>query len=67
MKANDVRAMLGTLTGSNASKGIVTTTSRFAPGIESDAGLKPFVPYRLELKDGPTLTQWLIGIRNKLR
>ena len=66
--ANDVRAMLGALTGDrNASKGIVTTTSAFAPGIESDPGLKPFIPYRLELKDGPTLAQWLIGIRNKHR
>lgn len=65
--ANDVRAMLGVLATKNASKGIVTTTSRFAPGIESDSGLQPFIPYRLELKDGPTLSQWLIDVRNKHR
>jgi hypothetical protein len=36
----------------NASKAIVTTTASFAPGIELDPGLAPFVPHRLQLRSG---------------
>jgi restriction system protein len=51
--ANDVRALLGVLQADQkATKGIVTTTSDFAPGIASDPFISPFVPYRLELIDG---------------
>jgi restriction system protein len=58
--ANEVRAMLGVITAdSGTSKGVVTTTSEFAPGVESDELLKPFMPYRLELKSGPVLLEWL--------
>jgi len=39
------------------SKGIVTTTSSFAPGVEDE--MKPFMPNRFELKDGPRLVEWL--------
>jgi restriction system protein len=42
-----------------ASKGIVTTTSAFAPGIVNDPFLKPLIPYRLELMDGTALQRWL--------
>ena len=49
--AEEVRAMIGVITGAaNVSKGVVTTTSTFAPGVTEDEYIKPFVPYRLELK-----------------
>jgi len=58
--ANDVRAMLGVLSGAaNVSKGIITTTSDFAPRIETDDFIKPFIPYRLELKPRAVLLTWL--------
>jgi len=60
VKANDVRAMIGVLTGDqNASKGIVTTTSDFAPRIVEDPLIKPFIPYRLELVNGRALIERL--------
>ena len=59
--ANDVRALLGVLAGDpRASKGIVTTTSTFAPRLQSDPFVSPFMPYRLELVDGESLRQRLI-------
>ncbi len=58
--ANDVRAMLGVMSGSpNVSKGIITTTSRFAPRINDDQTIAQFLPYRLELKDKDALLSWL--------
>ncbi len=63
VKADDVRALLGVLEAEqNVSKGIITTTSQFAPGIYKDERLKAFMPYRLELKDGKALREWLIGL-----
>ena len=63
VSADEVRALLGVLSADqNASKGLVTTTSEFAPKISEDRLLKPFMPHRLELKNGKQLTQWLIGI-----
>ena len=64
--ANDVRALLGVLASDlNASKGFVTTTAKFAPRILDDETIKPFIPYRLELKDGEALQRWLIDIARK--
>lgn len=58
--ANDVRAMLGVLSGAqNVSKAVITTTSGFAPRIEQDDFIKPFMPYRLELKPREVLLPWL--------
>lgn len=58
--ANDVRALLGVLQADrSASKGLVTTTSAFAPRIETDPFLAPFMPYRLELVDGKELVRRL--------
>ncbi len=58
--ANDVRALLGVLSGDhNASKGVVTTTSDFAPKIVDDPFIKPFIPYRLELVNGGELIRRL--------
>jgi len=64
--ANEVRAMLGVVTAdAGTSKGVITTTSQFAPGVESDALLKPFIPYRIELKSGNVLLKWLQEIASK--
>ena len=61
--ADEIRSMLGVLQADhNVSKGLVTTTSSFAPGIQRDHRLQAFMPYRLELKDGPQLRQWLFEI-----
>jgi restriction system protein len=58
--AEEVRAMLGVVSADRkASKGIITTTSTFAPGVAEDELLQPFMPYRLELKSGPELLKWL--------
>jgi hypothetical protein len=47
--ADDVRALLGVLHGDlNATKGIITTSSDFAPNLLQDAGIAAQVPYRLE-------------------
>jgi len=61
VSAGDVRALLGVLAlDSNVSKGIITTTSSFAPGIFQEAAR--YIPYRLELRDGERLREWLIGL-----
>lgn len=66
--ANDVRALLGVLSSDlNVSKGIVTTTAEFAPRIRDDNSIKPFVPYRLELKDGVRLRRWLLDVARRGR
>lgn len=58
--AEEVRAMLGVIYGApNVSKGVITTTSTFAPRVESDEYIRPFIPYRLELKPRDSLLPWL--------
>lgn len=60
VRHDDVRALLGVLSGDpRASKGIITTTSDFAPGIVKDPYIRPFIPYRLELMNGEKLQRWL--------
>jgi restriction system protein len=57
---DDVRALLGVMSGDhNVSKGIVTTTSNFPPKISDDPFIKPFLPTRLELINGAALREWL--------
>jgi restriction system protein len=64
--ANDVRAMLGVITADqNTSKGVVTTTGRFAPELAEDPLLQHYVPHRLELRDGKRLLEWLSAVRAK--
>jgi restriction system protein len=53
--ADDVRALMGVVIGDRASKGFLTTTSNFAPGIATDRVIQDFVPNRLELIDGSML------------
>jgi restriction system protein len=61
VKADEVRALLGVLSGEqDASKAIFTTTSTFAPKIEDDKFIKPFLPYRLELVDKEKLIARLL-------
>lgn len=61
--ANDVRALLGVLQADrNATKGIVTTTSDFAPKIATDPFIAPFMPHRLELVNGVELITRLTDI-----
>ena len=43
----------------SASKGILTTTSDFAPKLLDDPGLKLAVPHRIELMNGVQLQKWL--------
>jgi hypothetical protein len=55
--------MLGVITGDqNTSKGVITTTATFAPGIDKDPFLAPYLPHRLELRDGCRLREWLLTL-----
>lgn len=64
--ANDVRALIGVMVSDQrATKGVVSTTSAFAPRIETDPFIAPHVPYRLELVDGPQLLARLRGLNAK--
>jgi restriction system protein len=64
--ADEVRALFGVVTRDhNVSKGIVTTTATFAARVRDE--WKEFMPYRLELKDGPALAAWLMGLKDAER
>ena len=66
--ANDVRALIGVLsTDHAASKGLVTTTSDFAPRIASDPSIAPLIPHRLELVNGTQLITKLADIAKGLK
>jgi restriction system protein len=53
--------------GQNVSKGVITTTSDFAPGIVTDPILAPHIPFRLELKSGALLLEWLEELPGEVR
>lgn len=56
--ANDVRALYGVLMlDQEASKGVVTTTSDFAPRIASE--FSKVIPHQLELKSGSDFIEWI--------
>ena len=64
--ANDVRALLGVLASDrNASKGVVTTTSDFAPLLKVDPFIAPYMPHRLMLINGKELSEGLLALRRK--
>jgi restriction system protein len=67
VKLDQVHSMLGVLNAQpNVSKGIITTTSDFAPGVYTDVEVQRFMPYRLDLRPKDKLLQWLGEIaRNK--
>jgi restriction system protein len=53
--ADEVRSLLGALDTYQASKGIISTTWEFAPGIRKNQGIMAHVPYRLEMVNGEAL------------
>jgi restriction system protein len=54
--ADDVRALMGVLSSDrNASKGVISTTSDFAPKLADDPFIKPLLPHRIELVNGEQL------------
>jgi restriction system protein len=56
----EVDAMLGTLSRDlNVSQGIITTTAEFAPGVYDAPGIRSLMPYRLRLRDGKGLLEWM--------
>jgi len=56
--AEEVSALIGgLLKDPKASKGIVSTTWKFAPKIEEDPGIVQFMPTRLELVNGNALLE----------
>jgi restriction system protein len=58
--ADEVRSLVGVLSiEQNVSKGVLTTTSTFAPRLRDYADLHRLIPHRLELKDRDTLLPWL--------
>lgn len=64
--ADEVRSLVGVLTiDPNVSKGIVTTTSTFAPTLLDDENIRRLVPYRLELRPGNVLVPWLEELANR--
>lgn len=68
VRHDDVRALLGVLSGDmSASKGIITTTSDFAPSIKTDPFISPFIPYRLELMNGNELLNWFDQLLGKIK
>jgi restriction system protein len=63
VSANDVRALVGVLSmDAKASKGIITTTSDFAPGVYTDPDIQRLTPTRLELRPGSKLVEWLVEV-----
>lgn len=66
VSAEKVRALSGVLTGyQNVSKGVVTTTAEFAPGVWTDPGIAPLMPNRLELRDGTRLLEWIRDLESE--
>jgi restriction system protein len=62
--AEEVRALVGVITmAGNVSKGVITTTSTFAPTLLDDPDIKRLVPHRLELRPKDDLLRWLGGLR----
>jgi restriction system protein len=62
---DDVRALLGVLDADGASKGFLSITSTFAPGLPEDRLLKPYIGPRLELIDGTRLLARLKELAKK--
>jgi restriction system protein len=61
--AEACRSLMGVVAADpTASKGIITTTSDFAPMIRSDPSIAPFLPTRLELMNGEELQKWLFDL-----
>ena len=64
--AEEVRALgFVLLSDQSANKGIVTTTSEFAPKIADDPYIKPHIPNRIELVNGKELVRRLMDIAKR--
>jgi len=64
--ADEVRAVLGTITAAgNVSKGVISTTSKFAPKLLQDEFLKNAIPFRIELRDRDQLLPWLYELSER--
>jgi restriction system protein len=63
--ANDVRALVGVLSGDGASKGFLTTTSDFAPNLRTDPLIACHIPARLGLVNGTMLMERLKELGRK--
>jgi restriction system protein len=61
--ANDVRALMGSWAFSDATKGVVTTTSDFAPRIGDDPYIQNAMAKGLTLINGTTLLNQLADLR----
>jgi restriction system protein len=62
--ADEASALLGTVLGTpNLTKGIITTTSTFAPRIRENPAIRGAGPYRLELRDRDELLPFLQSLR----
>jgi restriction system protein len=60
VSAEAVRSLIGVVTADQAaSKGVLTTTSDFAPKIPTDPPIAPFLPTRIQLMNGAELQKWL--------
>lgn len=60
VRHNDVRDFVGVLAlEPDSSKGIITTTSDFAPKVYTNPKYKVLMPTRLELVNGKQLQEWL--------
>ncbi len=59
----EVHALMGVVNlDPNASKGIFTTTSDFAPRLLNDERLAKAIPHRIELMNGVRLREWLLQL-----
>jgi restriction system protein len=63
--ANDIRALMGTWAFSDATQGVVTTTSDFARRIGDDPYIQNAITSGLRLINGTTLLQQLADLRQK--
>lgn len=63
---DQVHSMIGVLSSAhNVSKGIITTTSDFAPGVYADREVQQFMPYRLDLRPQKRLLEWLTEVAGR--
>jgi restriction system protein len=63
--ADDVRALVGVLSGDGASKGFLTTTSDFAPKLKTDPLIACHIPARLGLVNGTMFLERLQELGRK--
>jgi len=63
--AEEVDALIGVVGRNNASKGVITTTAEFAPGIAKEPEYLPLIPQKLELVDGTALVPRLLKLSSE--